>query len=72
MIVINFLQEKLSVMDFVDQNITETKPVKPLPLERTPFKLVEKVEDLKDLAAKLRCAEEFAVNFFLSFSPICN
>ncbi|KFK35633.1 hypothetical protein AALP_AA4G016400 [Arabis alpina] len=54
--------EKLSVMDFVDPNITETKPVKPLPLEGTAFKLVERVKDLDDLAAKLSCAHEFSVD----------
>uniref|UniRef100_A0A1J3HPW1 Exosome component 10 n=1 Tax=Noccaea caerulescens TaxID=107243 RepID=A0A1J3HPW1_NOCCA len=54
--------EKLSVMDFVDKDIGEMKPVKPLPLEETPFKLVEEVNDLKDLADKLRRAEEFAVD----------
>lgn len=55
------------MMDFVDKNIAEMKPVKPLPLEGTPFKLVEEVNDLKDLADKLRSAEEFAVNIFLLF-----
>lgn len=55
------------MMDFVDKNITELKPVKALSLEGTPFKLVEEVNDLKDLAAKLCSVEEFAVNFFLCF-----
>ncbi|ESQ29814.1 hypothetical protein EUTSA_v100233391mg, partial [Eutrema salsugineum] len=54
--------EKLSVMDFLDKNIAEIKPVKPLPLEGTPFKVVEEVNDLKDLAAKLHGVEEFAVD----------
>ncbi|CAN8232659.1 unnamed protein product [Cochlearia groenlandica] len=54
--------EKLSVMDFVDKDVNEMEPVKPLPLEDTPFKLVQEVKDLKDLAAKLRSVEEFAVD----------
>ncbi|XP_010515278.1 PREDICTED: protein RRP6-like 1 isoform X2 [Camelina sativa] len=54
--------EKLSVVDFVDQNLIERKPVKPLPLEETPFKIVEDVKDLKELAATLQSVEEFAVD----------
>ncbi|KAF8112094.1 hypothetical protein N665_0067s0015 [Sinapis alba] len=54
--------EKLSVMDFVDKTILEMKPVDPLPLEGNPFKLVEEINDLKDLAAKLSSVEEFAVD----------
>ncbi|XP_010467495.1 PREDICTED: protein RRP6-like 1 isoform X2 [Camelina sativa] len=55
--------EKLSVMDFVDNNnLIEKKPVKPLPLEETPFKIVEEVKDLKELAATLQSVEEFAVD----------
>ncbi|KAG7585614.1 3'-5' exonuclease domain [Arabidopsis thaliana x Arabidopsis arenosa] len=54
--------EKLSVMDFVDKNLSEIIPVKPLPLEETPFKLVEEVKDLEDLAATLQSVEEFAVD----------
>lgn len=50
-------------MDFVDKNLIEMKPVKPLPLEETPFKLVEEVKDLQELAATLQSVEEFAVNF---------
>jgi exosome complex exonuclease RRP6 len=38
------------------------RPVKPLPLEETPFKLVEEVKDLEDLAAALQSVEEFAVD----------
>ncbi|CAH2035531.1 unnamed protein product [Thlaspi arvense] len=34
----------------------------PLPLEETPLKLVQEVEDLKDLAAKLSTVEEFEVD----------
>lgn len=36
-------------------------PVKPPSIESTPFKLVEEVKDLKELAAKLRSVNEFAV-----------
>ncbi|KAJ4980150.1 hypothetical protein NE237_010930 [Protea cynaroides] len=54
--------EELSVYDFVDRNIRDAEPVKPLPLESTPFKLVEEVKDLKELAAKLQNVDEFAVD----------
>lgn len=55
------------MMDFVDKNLIEMKPVKPLPLEDTPFKLVEEVKDLQELAATLQSVEEFAVNFLALF-----
>lgn len=48
-------------MDFVDKNISDLEPVEALPLECTPFTLVEDVKDLKQLAAKLRSVDEFAV-----------
>ncbi|XP_048631926.1 protein RRP6-like 1 isoform X3 [Brassica napus] len=54
--------EKLSVMDFVDKDISEMKPVEPLSLEGIPFTLVEEINDLKDLAAKLSSVDEFAVD----------
>nr|KYP65283.1 Exosome component 10 [Cajanus cajan] len=54
--------EKLSVLDFVDTNLGDVVPVKPPSIESTPFKLVEEVKDLKDLAAKLRSVNEFAVD----------
>ncbi|XP_039017651.1 protein RRP6-like 2 isoform X2 [Hibiscus syriacus] len=54
--------EKLSVMDFVDKDIADIEPVKPPSIESTSFKLVEEVKDLKDLAAKLRSVQEFAVD----------
>lgn len=57
------LQEKFSILDFVDKNVGHVEPVKPPPIESTPFKLVEEVMDLKELAAKLRGVTEFAVNF---------
>ncbi|KAH8480801.1 hypothetical protein Peur_062385 [Populus x canadensis] len=54
--------EKLSVLDFVDKRIGDVEPVPPFPTESTPFKLVEEVKDLKELAAKLRGVNEFAVD----------
>lgn len=54
--------EKLSVLDFVDRSIDDILHVKPPPVEVTPFKLVEEVKDLKQLAAKLKTADEFAVD----------
>ncbi|XP_058085800.1 protein RRP6-like 2 isoform X2 [Magnolia sinica] len=54
--------EKLSEADFVDRSIGDVEPVKPLPLDSTPFNLVEGVNELKGLAAKLRHANEFAVD----------
>ncbi|KAH1032941.1 hypothetical protein J1N35_045115 [Gossypium stocksii] len=54
--------EKLSVMDFVDKDIANLEPVRPPSIESTPFKLVEEVKDLKELAAKLRNVDEFAVD----------
>jgi len=55
-------QEKLSVLDFVDkENIDDLVPIKPPLLECTPFKLVEEVKGLKELAAKLSTVNEFAV-----------
>lgn len=54
--------EKLSLLDFVDKNIGDLMPVMPPSIEDTPFKLVEEVRDLKELAAKLCCVNEFAVD----------
>ncbi|RDX95930.1 Protein RRP6-like 2, partial [Mucuna pruriens] len=55
--------EKLSVLDFVDkENLENLVPVKPCPIECTPFKLVEEVKGLKELAAKLSSVNEFAVD----------
>lgn len=58
-----FLQEKLSVLDFVDTSTSTSEPDKPLPIEVTPFTHVEEVKDLKQLSQKLRNVNEFAVNF---------
>ncbi|XP_028761310.1 protein RRP6-like 2 isoform X2 [Neltuma alba] len=54
--------EKLSVLDFVDKDLGDFQPRQPSPLESTPFKLVEDVKGLKELAAKLRAVNEFAVD----------
>lgn len=54
-------------MDFVDKDIGTVDPIKPPLTESTPFKLVEEVKDLKELAAKLRGVNEFAVNFTTRF-----
>ncbi|KAL2320498.1 hypothetical protein Fmac_029467 [Flemingia macrophylla] len=55
--------EKLSVLDFVDEeNLENLVPIKPSSMECTPFKLVEDVRGLKELAAKLSSVNEFAVD----------
>ncbi|KAK7396130.1 hypothetical protein VNO78_16920 [Psophocarpus tetragonolobus] len=55
--------EKLSVLDFVDkENLENIVPVKPPAIEFTPFKLVEEVKGLKEVAAKLSTVNEFAVD----------
>ncbi|KAK8639136.1 hypothetical protein V6N13_137529 [Hibiscus sabdariffa] len=54
--------EKLSVMDFLDKDISDSEPVQPPSIESTPFKLVEEVKDLKELAAKLSSVNEFAAS----------
>ncbi|KAJ9541096.1 hypothetical protein OSB04_027602, partial [Centaurea solstitialis] len=54
--------EKLSITEFIDKTVSNVEPVKPPPVETTLFKLVQEVNDLKELAAKLRDANEFAVN----------
>ncbi|KAK7290665.1 hypothetical protein RIF29_05244 [Crotalaria pallida] len=54
--------EKLSVLDFVDKDVEDIVPVKPPSLESTPFKLVEEVKGLKELAARLGSVNEFAVD----------
>ncbi|XP_055807561.1 protein RRP6-like 2 [Solanum dulcamara] len=55
--------EKFSPSNFVESGGGGViDPVKPPPLEITPFKLVEEVKDLKMLANKLRSVDEFAVD----------
>ncbi|KAG5028541.1 hypothetical protein JHK87_012055 [Glycine soja] len=48
-------------MSFVDIDVGDVMPVKPPPIESTPFRLVETVQDLKELAAKLHSTDEFAL-----------
>ncbi|KZV15181.1 hypothetical protein F511_33667 [Dorcoceras hygrometricum] len=66
--------EKLSVLDFVDKEDSIVEPIKPPPIELTPFKLVEDVNELKRLASKLADLEEFAVdlehNHYRSFQGL--
>ncbi|XP_073317360.1 protein RRP6-like 2 [Primulina huaijiensis] len=66
--------EKLSVLDFVDKNDCTAEPIKPPPIELTPFKLVEDVNELRRLASKLSSVEEFAVdlehNHYRSFQGL--
>lgn len=50
----------------MDKNISDIKAVKPPPVESTPYKLVEELKDLKELAAKLRSVNEFAVILYHS------
>ena len=61
-------------MDFVDKIVSDVEPVKPPPVETTSFKLVQAVTGLRELAAKLRDANEFAVIFISCFIyiGICN
>lgn len=47
----------------MDKSNGDIEPVSPLPVECSSFKLVEEVKDLKELAAKLRGVNEFAVKF---------
>lgn len=49
-------------MEFIDRTTGNTEAREPLPLETTPFHLVEEVQELKALAAKLRGVSEFAVS----------
>jgi hypothetical protein len=49
-------------VDFVDRKGGIHEPVKPpLPLEETPFKLVEELNDLREMCIKLKSVTEFAV-----------
>ncbi|KAD5961747.1 hypothetical protein R6Q59_014691 [Mikania micrantha] len=54
--------ENLSFMDFIDKTVSGVEPAKPPPVKSTSFKLIQDVKDLKELAAKLRDANEFAVD----------
>ncbi|KAJ0699601.1 putative 3'-5' exonuclease domain, HRDC-like superfamily, ribonuclease H-like superfamily [Helianthus annuus] len=69
-----YLLEKLSVTDFIDKTVSDVESVKPPPVKSTSFKLVQDVKDLKELAAKLRDANEFVVdlehNHYRSFQGL--
>lgn len=54
--------------DFIDKDISNINPEKPLALEDTPFKIVSDVKDLKALVAKLRAVNEFAVSSLIKFT----
>ncbi|KAL8210420.1 hypothetical protein R6Q57_004857 [Mikania cordata] len=54
--------ENLSFMDFIDKTVSDVEPAKPPPVNSKSFKLIQDVKDLKELAAKLRDANEFAVD----------
>ncbi|XP_031094012.1 protein RRP6-like 2 [Ipomoea triloba] len=54
--------EKFSSLDFLDTAVAASDPVKPPSLDHTPFKLVEKLNDLKELVLKLQGVDEFAVD----------
>lgn len=55
------------MIDFVDSNVEGIEPMEPSPYESTPFTMVEDVKDLKEMAAKLRSANELAVSIWSSF-----
>ncbi|MFS8026846.1 putative HRDC domain, 3'-5' exonuclease domain, Longin domain, HRDC-like superfamily [Helianthus anomalus] len=55
-----FAEETFRVTEFIDKMVSDVEPMKPPPVEST-FKLVQDVKDLKELAVKLRDANEFAV-----------
>lgn len=54
----------------MDCDVESVEPMKPPPLESTPFKMVEEVKDLKELAAKLRSANEIAVSICFCTVPV--
>ncbi|GLJ17682.1 hypothetical protein SUGI_0308520 [Cryptomeria japonica] len=56
------LEVELNKLEFSDIQTEAPLPLKPYPLESTPFKLVEKVQDLKEMAIKLQAASEIAVD----------
>eukprot|EP01018_Ginkgo_biloba_P024118 Gb_34925 [translate_table: standard] len=56
------LQEVLNKLEFADKQSTAPEPLDPSPWESTPFKFIERVQDLKDMARKLQSAGEIAVD----------
>ncbi|KAJ4834946.1 hypothetical protein Tsubulata_021470 [Turnera subulata] len=55
-----------------DKGVADLPVLTPLPLEYTPFKLVEDDKDLKDLAARLRAANELWTGYKGCPYPLCN
>ncbi|KAI9093649.1 hypothetical protein K1719_027098 [Acacia pycnantha] len=53
---------KLSASDFFRKDCRDIEPMKPPSMDCTPFKIVEELEDLKELASKLVAVQEFAVD----------
>ncbi|KAH1030136.1 hypothetical protein J1N35_046051 [Gossypium stocksii] len=50
----------LSIMDFIDKNMTNLEPIKPPSIEYTLFKLGEEIKDM-ELTAKLRNVDDFTI-----------
>ncbi|KAI9093664.1 hypothetical protein K1719_027113 [Acacia pycnantha] len=68
------VKRKLSASDFFHKECRDIEPMKPPSIDCTPFKIVEELEDLKELASKLRDVQEFAVdlkhNHYRSFQGL--
>lgn len=58
----SYIQESFTELDFIDRHNRDIELVKPLPIESTPFELIEEVKNLKKLAEKLHDVNEFAVS----------
>ena len=53
---------EIQVFQPTEAQLKEVEPIKPLPLEDTPFVLVETVEQLQDMVKQLKTVSEFAVD----------
>lgn len=56
------LQEELDKIEFAYKQSELSEPLQPAPWESTPYKFVERVQDLKEVAIKLESASEIAVD----------
>lgn len=56
------LQGELDKIEFAYNQSELPEPLQPAPWESTPFKFVERVQDLKEVAMKLESASEIAVD----------
>ncbi|KAK4282100.1 hypothetical protein QN277_013515 [Acacia crassicarpa] len=56
------IKRKLSALDFFHKDCWDVEPIKPPSIDCTPFKIVEDLKDLKELAYKLKAVQEFAVD----------